>query len=400
MLLQKKKKNIRINIFILVQNLITLSLINIITSFLFNINPSILFLFNGIMNLLHIFLYKNIFPFYFAPNLILTAFLVTLKCQYQYLIGIFLCYGLIFCILSFVIKKYGFLWLNFLFPNKILGVILIITGLNLSNIFINMVDFSNWKFVVIFLFTFLITFISSLFLNKFLFFSTFLGLISGYILSIYLNVINVEIIYKKPWFYVPKIIFINPKFSFLFFLLIIPIIFISLIEYISFLIIINKVSFKKINLNKFIFLNGFLNIILSFYGSISFITYSDNVKLILMNKILNSNILLYITSLIFILMSFIGKLSIILQLIPIPVIAAISLFIYGIVIISGLKTLLYSNIDFDNFQNVLLIFITFILGISKLKLIYKNIEIKGLILTIIISMFLNLFFRIINIFKN
>ncbi len=273
-------------------------------------------------------------------------------------------------------------------------------GLNLSNISIQKIDLNDFNLVIVFLFTFFVTILSSIILNKYFFTPILVGLVFGWILSFYLNIINLSNVYKEPWFILPKIIYLSPKFNFLIFLLVIPITLISILEYISCLLIIDKIDpKKKIYLRKYILINSIINVFSGwFLNSIPLITYSENIKIILMNKYWNFYIT-YINSFLLIFLSFVGKLPVFIESIPIPVIVGVSLFIYGMILFSGIRILFNSNIDFNNFQNALLIFTTFIFGIGEFKIVYKNIEIKGLILSIIISIFLNLFFKFINYFK-
>ncbi len=117
MFFKKKKKIIYKNIFLLsAKNLISIILVNIITFFLFNINLHKLLLFNGIGNIIYSLICRNKFPLYMVPNLMLILVLFTLTNNYKYILGGFICYGIMFFLLSFVIQNYNFLWLNFLLP--------------------------------------------------------------------------------------------------------------------------------------------------------------------------------------------------------------------------------------------------------------------------------------------
>lgn len=388
-----------------IQNLFSVSTIIIVISSILQINSSTLFLLNSINNIIYIFLYKSKFPIYLVPNMIFTSpsLYFIFKYGYEYVLNSFFFYGLVFLLIGFLIKKYDFFWLNYIFPPNIIGLLIVVMSLDSSITLINKIDINNSKLFSVFLSTFLVTIFSSIFWNKFLFVPIFIGIIFGYTLSIYLNLINLQLLYNAPWFCLPKVYL--PKFNLEVSLVVFPIVFLSLIEYISFIIITEKNYFKKKNnkkniLFKSIFLNGILNMLLSFFGSIPSSFYNESIKLMsiksnLKKNNINSNLIVYITSIFFIILSFIGKIHILIKLIPIQVVIGITLLIYGIMLSSGLEILSF-NLYLNDFKNILLIFTVIIFGVSGFKIIYRNIEIKGLVLSILLSVVLNLLFKFIN----
>ncbi len=397
---EKNKISLKDIILLSIENLFSIGIISIVTASIIGINPATIFLLNSINNILYLILNNFKFPSYMMPNLMLISPIVILMSKYkryELILGSFIFYGIFFFSVSLVIKRYGFFWLNFIFPPHILGLIMIVMGLDLTNILIQKLNVSNWKLMSIFLFTFSITVLSSIFWNKFLFIPIFIGLTSGYILSISLNIINFKKFYETPWFVLPKIYFSRTNFSLDIFLIIFPIVLVSVIEYISFIIITKKINKDYTDENnslfKSIFINSFINIMLGFIGSIPSVFYNESIKLTSLNKF---NLIVFLTSILFIFISFLGKIFVLIQLIPMQSIIGVSLFMYGIIIPSGIKIIIDSNINLNNFQNIILIFVTLISGISGFKLVYKNIEIKGLVLTIIVGVILNLLFKFIN----
>ncbi len=391
MISKTKKKKFLNKLFLFnIQNLISISLINITTALIIGINPETVFLLNGLSNLAYLILNKFKLPSYIIPNLMFISPIIILlqKYKYELILSSFILYGILFFFTGLIIKYYGFYWLNYLLPPSLLGIIITIMGLDLSLISIQKLNVSNWKLMFVFLSTFLVIIISSLFWNKYLSVPILMGLIFGYVSSLFLKIINFEKIYETPWFILPKIYF--PEFNIEVLPIILPIFLMSLIEYISFLIII-----KEKYIYKSIMINSILNIIFSFFGSIPFTFYNENIELVSFKEF---NFIIFISSIFFIFISFLGKFFIFIKLIPMQIIIGISLFIYGLIISSGIKIIIDSNIDMNNFQNILLVFITFMSGIV-LKLVYKNIEIKGLILTIIVGLILNLLFKFINLIK-
>ncbi len=399
MIFKIKEKTILRKLFLLnIQNLISISIINITTAIIVGIDPANIFLLNGISNIIYLILNKFKFPSYLTTNLMFISPITILlsKYKYEYILSSFILYGILFFITGIIIKYHDFYWLNYILPPHLLGLIITIMGLDLSYISIRKLDLSNWKSILIFFFTFSVIIISSIFWNEFLFVPISIGLILGYTLSLFLKVINFKNINETPWFVLPKIYF--PKFNTELLPIVFPIFLISIIEYISFIILANKIKNIKLNKNKLckhILINSILNTLFCFFGSIPFTFYNESIRYISLNEF---NLVIIITSILFIFISFLGKFFIFIQSIPIQIIISISLFIYGLIISSGIKIIVNSNINFNNFQNILLIFITLISGII-FKFTYNNVEIKGLVLTILVGLSLNLLFKIINYWK-
>lgn len=91
---------------------------------LFHINPATVLLFNGIGTLLYLFICKGKIPAYLGSSFaFISPVLLLLPLGYEVALGGFIMCGVLFCLVSFIVKKAGTGWLDVMFPPAALVVI-------------------------------------------------------------------------------------------------------------------------------------------------------------------------------------------------------------------------------------------------------------------------------------
>ncbi|SUG19036.1 uracil permease [Salmonella enterica subsp. arizonae] len=84
---------------------------------LFHINPATVLLFNGIGTLLYLFICKGKIPAYLGSSFaFISPVLLLLPLGYEVALGGFIMCGVLFCLVSFIVKKAGTGWLDVMFP--------------------------------------------------------------------------------------------------------------------------------------------------------------------------------------------------------------------------------------------------------------------------------------------
>lgn len=80
---------------------------------LFHINPATVLLFNGIGTLLYLFICKGKIPAYLGSSFaFISPVLLLLPLGYEVALGGFIMCGVLFCLVSFIVKKAGTGWLD------------------------------------------------------------------------------------------------------------------------------------------------------------------------------------------------------------------------------------------------------------------------------------------------
>ncbi len=109
---------------------------------LFHINPATVLLFNGIGTLLYLFICKGKIPAYLGSSFaFISPVLLLLPLGYEVALGGFIMCGVLFCLVSFIVKKAGTGWLDVLFPPAAMGAIVAVIGLELAGVAAGMAGF-------------------------------------------------------------------------------------------------------------------------------------------------------------------------------------------------------------------------------------------------------------------
>ncbi len=392
-----------------IQHLCIILQTTILTTLLININPSTIFICNGLLTLIYLLLSKNKTPIFLTYNIFFLPYIIFFiqnNYKYENIIYGFIISSIILYLIGHIIKYYGIKWINLIFPAYLSGSWLILIGIKLikfsfkiSNCYIN--NNINITNTLLFLFTLLNIILINFLYKKFIsIISILLSIIISYIVSIYLKIINIKHINTISWFKLPILSLHTYSINIESIFFIIPIIFLILIEHINHFTILFKFT-KNWNkeLQEFIKTNSIIIFLSSFLGYIPISICSENVKTFLINKkkrkYKNNKIYInYITSIITILLSFLNKFIFIIQSIPKPIVSACNIFIFGMLIISGIK-IISENINLNNKNNILILLILIILGIINLNFQIFKLKLNNIFILSIINIIIIIF----NLFK-
>ncbi|MCX3880125.1 hypothetical protein NAH03_21800 [Stenotrophomonas maltophilia] len=111
----------------------------VLVPILFHINPATVLLFNGIGTLLYLFICKGKIPAYLGSSFaFISSVLLLFPLRYDVALGGFIMCGVLFCLVSFIVKKAGTGWLDVMFPPAAMGAIVAVIGLELAGVAANM----------------------------------------------------------------------------------------------------------------------------------------------------------------------------------------------------------------------------------------------------------------------
>ena len=176
----------------------------VLVPFLLNVDPATCLFMNGIGTLLYLAICQWKLPAYLgssfafiSPVLAVTA---TAGMSYAHAQGGFIAFGFSFIILAFLVKKIGTDWVDILFPPAAMGCIVAIIGLELAPLAMNMSGFmgemqgmSNTTAIIISMFTLTVTILATVLGRGFIsIIPILIGVISGYILSLFLGVVDLS----------------------------------------------------------------------------------------------------------------------------------------------------------------------------------------------------------------
>lgn len=313
--------------------------------------------------------------------------------------------GLIYVIVAIIIKFTGKEWLHKVLPPLVIGPMIMIIGLGLAPSAISQIGLSTgtsieWKGVLVAVASFLVTAIIMTKAKGFLKIVPFLvGIVSGYILSICLGLVDFTPIAEAGFFSMPEFIlpFKDYALNFGAILTIAPIALVTMAEHIgdhtALSTIINKDLLKDPGLDKTLLGDGIATFVAGLLGGPANTTYGENTSVVGMTKVASVWVI-GLAAIIAIGLGFLGKFTAIVSSIPQPVLGGVSLLLYGFIAVNGLKVLIQNQIDFEEPKNVVVASSMLVLGLggAAISIISGDLSvtISGMSLAAVIGILLNI----------
>ncbi len=310
--------------------------------------------------------------------------------------------GFLYVALSFLIRLKGDNFLHKLLPSVVVGPVIMSIGLILSPVAVNMamgksgdgsiviVPFD--QAIIISMIALFITILVSL-LGKGMFklVPILLGIIGGYLVSLYFGIVDFSGIAKASWFAMPN--FTAPEFNWQAIIFILPIAIAPAIEHIGDMLAISNVTkqdyLKNPGLKNTLLGDGLATSLASLFGGPPNTTYSEVTGAVTVTKAYNPAIMTW-AAICAILLAFVGKLGAILATIPVPVMGGIMLLLFGIIATLGMSTLSKANIDFSCPRNMAIVSMILVFSIGGMTFNFGGVPFAGIGLGAIVGVFLNL----------
>lgn len=312
--------------------------------------------------------------------------------------------GLVYFIVSLIVKLAGKKWINKLLPPIVVGPMIMIIGLSLAPTAVDEIGLNlesvPWKNIVIALVSFLTTAVIAIRGKGFIKVIPFLiGIIAGYITSMILGVVDYSAITSakvldKPDFYIPLL---HYNLDFKAILTIVPIALVTMAEHVGdhkvLGTIIGKDLIEDPGLDRTLMGDGLATFAAGLIGGPANTTYGENTSVVGMTKVAS----VWVTGLaavIAIIFGFLGQLTAVISSIPNAVLGGVSILLYGFISVNGLKILIQNQVDFNKTKNVIVAATMLVLGLggAAISLATKNISvtISGMSLAAIIGILINI----------
>jgi uracil permease len=296
--------------------------------------------------------------------------------------------GVVYGIMSALIKFRGVNFVAQLFPPVVVGPVIMLIGLSLASTGVDMAK-SNWALAIISLAT---TIIVTLFGKGLLrLIPIFAGIVVGYIAAMCLGVIDFQPVVEAPWFSLPA--FVRPQFCWEAMIFMIPVAIAPVIEHIGDVYAINEVTGKDFvkdpGLHRTMLGDGVACIVASCVGGPPVTTYSEVTGAISLTKITDPSVI-RIAAIVGILFSVLGKISAVLKTIPNAVLGGIMLLLFGTIAAVGVNNLIKNKVDMGNTRNLVIASLILTLGIGGAEMSFSGITIGGIGLAALVGVLLNL----------
>ena len=379
------------------------------------VDPALVLLMNGIGTLIYTFVCRGKSPAFLgssfafiAPATTCIALASSPGAGYRHALGGFVASGLVFCLVSLVIRFAGRRWLDVVLPPAAMGPIVALIGLELAPVATNMAFYKNGAVdkpcVLISLFTLAVVVFGSMMLRGFLAaVSVLLGVIAGYAMALLVNMrvpgtVDFSALAAAPLLSFPH--FELPLFDTASILIVLPASLVVVSEHIGHLLVTSNIVerdlLKEPGLHNSLLGDGLSTMLSGLCGSCPTTTYGENIGVMAITRVYSVWVVGG-AGVISILVAFFGKVSGAIHTIPAPVIGGVSMMLFGVIAASGLRMMIEARVDYAQNRNLLLSAIIFVVGVSGVSLHVGQTQLKGMVLATVVGMVLSLLFYLLDL---
>lgn len=296
--------------------------------------------------------------------------------------------GLVYGIVSAIVKARGIRFIERLFPPVVVGPVIMIIGLSLAPTAVDMAK-NDWSLAVISLLTAVIVVIWGKGMAKLI--PIFIAIIVGYLAAAVWGKVDYSAIHDSTWIMIPQ--FTIPEFHWQAILYLIPVAIAPIIEHVGDMYAIggvcNKNFVEEPGLHRTLLGDGIATAIAGAFGGVPNTTYSEVTGAITLTKVTNPFVL-RIAAITAILFAFIGKISGFLKSIPTPVLGGIMLLLFGMIASIGIKSLVESKTNISDTRSQVIVSIVLTVGIGGAIIQYGTFSLAGIGLAALVGIILNL----------
>ncbi|WP_163130794.1 uracil-xanthine permease family protein [Agarivorans sp. Alg241-V36] len=310
--------------------------------------------------------------------------------------------GLMFIIISAVVKVRGVKIIERFLPPVVVGPVIMVIGLGLAPVAVNMalgktgdgsaVLVEQDLALLISLAALFTTIVISIFAKGMLKLMPIIsGVAVGYILSLFFGLVDFTAVSEAAWFAIPE--FVTPEFNWQAILFIAPIGLIVTIEHFGDILAISNVTGKnfveKPGIHRSLLGDGLATMTAASFGAPPVVSYGEVTGAVSLLKTYNPIIMTW-AAVFAIGLAFVGKTGALLLSIPVPVMGGIMCLLFGAIAAIGLNTLINKQVDLSIPRNLVIVSVTLVFGIGGMAVGVGEFTLKGVGLCGIVAIILNL----------
>lgn len=362
----------------------------VLVPLLVGIDPAVALFTAGVGTLIFHLITRGIVPVFLGSSFAFIAPIIEATRLYG-LPGAFcgiIAVGLVYAIMSALIKWKGLKFIQRLFPAVVVGPVIMLIGLSLASVAVDMAK-TDWLIAVVSLVTAILVVIKGKGLLKLI--PIFVGIIVGYLVALVLDKIDFSPIGDAAWFSLPKFMF--PEFSWGAIIYMMPVAVAPIIEHVGDMYAISGVAEKNFienpGLHRTLLGDGIATSLAGCVGGVPNTTYSEVTGAISLTKVTDPFIL-RISAITAIVFSLVGKISGFLKTIPSAVLGGIMLLLFGMIASIGIKTLIDAKPEMHNTRNQVIVSVILTVGIGGAVISWGNFSLAGIGLASVVGILLNL----------
>ena len=383
------------------QHLIAMFGATVLVPMITGLNPSIALLAAGIGTLIFHACTKGKVPVFLGSSFAFIPVILTVKEMFNgdlaYAQGGIFVAGLIYVILSFLIKSIGMDRIQKYLAPQVIGPMIIVIGLNLVPVAYGMASAHFMTAAITLGTALLINFLAKGFLKQL---SILIGVLVGYAVAFSMNLVDIAVVTSAPVLAMPA--FQLPKFDIGAIAIIAPVVLAVFMEHLGDITtngqVVGKNFIEEPGLNRTLLGDGLATTFAALIGGPANTTYGENTGVLALTKNYDPSIL-RLAAVFAIVLAFVSKIGGVLSSIPVSVMGGISLMLFSMIALIGVKTIKNQNVKF-NWKNIVVMSTIIILGMFSTQLgnfsgttigipINETVQITGLSFAALVGIILN-----------
>lgn len=374
----------------------------VLVPMILGIDPSMAILTSGVGTLIYIIVTKAKVPIYLGSSF---AYIPASALALEHggfaslsmaLVGV----GLLYIVVSFIVRFIGMNWLNRIIPPIVIGPMIMVIGLSLASGAVSSAGLSADAFdatsALIAGVTLLITALAAIVGKGFFKIIPILsGIIGGYTFALLLGKVDTTIFANMSLFSIPNIQvpFVTYQPDFTFVIVFLPIALVTIAEHIGEHSIASNITrrdfLKDPGLKNTLLGDGIATLVAGLFGGPANTTYGENNGVIAMTKIASVRVI-GLAAIFAIILAFLNPVSLFIKSIPAPVMGGISIILFGIIASNGVKIMIENKIDFTKSRNLVIAATMLVLGIGGATFaISDTFQFSGMAMAALVGIILN-----------
>jgi uracil permease len=317
--------------------------------------------------------------------------------------------GLIYVLVSFLIKYFGTTWLNTILPPVVIGPMIAIIGISLASVATGQAGLSpnsadqffaflatDIRNPLIALVSFATTVVLAIFAKGFFKVVPIVGgILVGYVFAMLLGSVSFAGLEGIAWIKIPEFQIIGTyAIDFRAVLMFAPIAFVTIAEHIGDHKVLGSITgedfLKDPGLDKTLMGDGVATIAAALIGGPANTTYGENTGVVGMTKVASVYVI-GLAAIIAIVMSFFNILTGLIQTIPAPVMGGVLILLFGLISGNGLRVMVDARVNLASMRNLIIVSTMLVIGLGQATiLINEAAGLTGMALAAIFGIILNL----------
>ena len=383
------------------QHLIAMFGATVLVPMITGLNPSIALLAAGVGTLIFHACTKGKVPVFLGSSFAFIPVILTVKELFNgdlaYAQGGIFVAGLIYVILSFLVKSIGMDRIQKYLAPQVIGPMIIVIGLNLVPVAYGMASAHLMTAAITLGTALLINFLGKGFIKQL---SILMGVLVGYAIAYSMGLVDPTIVTSAPLLAMPA--FQLPKFDIGAIAIIAPVVLAVFMEHLGDITtngqVVGKNFIEEPGLNRTLLGDGLATTFAALIGGPANTTYGENTGVLAITKNYDPSIL-RLAAVFAIVLAFVSKIGGVLSSIPVSVMGGISLMLFSMIALIGVKTIKNQKVQF-NWKNLVVMTTIIILGMFSTQLsnilgftvgipINETVQITGLSFAALVGIILN-----------